>query len=84
MLIEKAAEIRQKAGRPDVLHSSGPRSASSASIESYTFPSGTSSPGRVSRFVNSPVQLILPLLQRLQRAILLQWDNDRFNPGHHG
>jgi hypothetical protein len=46
VLIRKAAEVRQEARRPDVLHSSGPRSASSASIESYTFLSGTSSPGR--------------------------------------
>jgi hypothetical protein len=46
VLIRKAAEVHQEAGSPDVLHSSGPRSASSASIESYTFPSGTSSPVR--------------------------------------
>jgi len=46
VLVRKAPEIRQEAGRPDVLHPSELRSASNASMESYTFPSGASSPGR--------------------------------------
>jgi len=46
VLVREAPEIRQAAGRPDVLYPSEPRSASSASMESYTFPSGASPPGR--------------------------------------
>src|ERR1700730_4005038 len=46
VLVRKAPEIRQEARRPDVLQPSEPRSASSASMESYAFPSGASSPGR--------------------------------------
>lgn len=46
VLIRKAPEICQEARRPDVFHPSEPRSASSASMESYTLPYGASSPGR--------------------------------------
>jgi len=46
VLVRKPPEIRQEARRPNVPQPSEPRSASSASMESYTFPSGASSPGR--------------------------------------
>jgi hypothetical protein len=42
MLVRQAAQVR----RANILHSPAPRSATSASIESYTLPTGTSSPGR--------------------------------------
>jgi len=46
VLVGQAAQVDQETRRANILHSPAPRSATSASIESYTLPSGTSSPDR--------------------------------------
>ncbi len=45
VLIRQTAQVDQETSRANILHSPVPRSATSASIESYTLPSGMSSPG---------------------------------------
>jgi hypothetical protein len=45
VFVRQAAQVDKETRRPNMLHSPSPRSATSASIESYTLPSGMSSPG---------------------------------------
>lgn len=46
VLVWQSAQVSWEAGGTDILHWSKSRSATSSSIDSYTLPTGTSSPGR--------------------------------------
>jgi hypothetical protein len=82
VLVRKAPEIRQEARRPSGRTSTVRAEVSQQRIHGvvrlsvWRIVAGT---GGVPYLVNGPVQLGLSLLQRLQRAILLQRDHNRFD-----